>query len=134
MRYAALVLDDLGVLRAAPGLPPDPDVVALVLAVRAAGLRTAVLSNADDVDPAAGFERLADVVCVSGQTGLRKPDPAAFADVARRLGVPTSACVHVDDLPANVRAAAAAGMTGVLHVDLATTTAEVSALLEAPAV
>ena len=128
-----LVVDDLGVLRPAPGRPPDPaGVVAVVRAARRAGVRVAVLSNADDLDPAAGFESFADVVRVSGRTGLRKPDPAAFLDCARRLGVDPADCVAVDDLPANVRAAVAAGMVGVLHRGVDETAEELRVLLDLP--
>jgi HAD superfamily hydrolase (TIGR01509 family) len=128
--YRALVVDDLGVLRPAPGLPlPDDGVAGLVRSARSRGLRTAVLSNADAVDQVAGFADVVDVVCVSGVTGLRKPDPEAFLDCARRLGVPAAECLLVDDAPANVRGAAAAGMTGVLHRDLEQTAAELAVLL-----
>ena len=113
MRYRALVLDDLGVLRDAPGRPVDPALAAAVRRLRERGLRTAVLSNADDVDPL--LPPLVDVVAVSGVTGLRKPDPAASLDVAARLGVAPGECVVVDDVAANVRAAVTTGMTGVLR-------------------
>ena len=127
MRYRALVVDDLGVLRPAPGLVPDGGVAGALRAARERGLRTAVLSNADVVDPL--LDGLADVVCVSGATGLRKPDPAAFLDVVRRLGVAPQECVYVDDLALNVRAAAAVGMTGVRHVGEGTTLEELAVLL-----
>jgi putative hydrolase of the HAD superfamily len=130
VRFRALVVDDLGVLRPGPGRPVGPDGVGvLVRAARSAGLRTAVLSNADVVDPRAGFPALFDVVAVSGVTGLRKPDVAAFRHCAGLLGVEPAACLFVDDAPVNVRGAAAAGMTAVLHRDLAQTTAELGVLL-----
>lgn len=103
--------------------------LAVALAARRAGVRVGVLSNADDVDPAAGFDAFADVVHVSGRTGLRKPDPAAFRACAHALGVEPGECVAVDDLPANVRAAVAVGMVGVLHRDVEQTAAELRVLL-----
>ena len=105
---------------------PEPldDVVPLL---RAAGLRTAVLSNADG-PPRPGLRGLVDVVLLSGETGLRKPDPQAFAGAAARLGVAPGECVHVDDLPANVRGAVQAGLVGVLHRTRAATVAELEAL------
>jgi HAD superfamily hydrolase (TIGR01509 family) len=131
VRYRALVVDDLGVLRPGPGAAPPPDGVAgLVRQARAAGLRTAVLSNAPAVDPAAGFEALVDLVCVSGGTGLAKPDPRAFLDCARRLGVAPQECVLVDDLASNVRGAVRAGMTGVVHHTVEGTAAELAVLLD----
>ena len=121
-----MLLDDLGVL--SQTAEPLVDVVPLL---RAAGLRTAVLSNADG-PPRPGLVGLADVVLLSGVTGLRKPHPAAFLDAAAHLGVPPGECAHVDDLPANVRGAAAAGLVGVLHRTRAETVAELEALLGRP--
>jgi FMN phosphatase YigB (HAD superfamily) len=46
-------------------------------------------------------------------TGHLKPDPAAFAHVARTLGCAPSAIAFLDDQPLNVQAALAAGLHGV---------------------
>ena len=105
--------------------------VAVVCAVRDAGLRTALLSNADLLDQSgAGWDRLFDVRVVSGEVGLAKPSPEVYALTARRLGVAPARCVFVDDLPANVRGAVAAGMTAVLHTSIARTVEELDVLLE----
>ena len=121
--YDALLVDDLGVLSATP----DGSLRPYVECARRSGLLTAVLSNADG--PARpGLAGLGPVV-LSGEVGLRKPDPAVYRLAARLLGVAPERCVVVDDVPANVRGAAAAGMTGVRHVALAVTTAELDALL-----
>jgi putative hydrolase of the HAD superfamily len=133
MRFRALVVDDLGVLRAGPGRPVAADgVAALVRSARERGLATAVLSNADVVDRQAGLDDLVDVVLVSGATGLRKPEREAFVACARRLGVTPDQCVFVDDAPGNVRAAAATGMAAVLHRSLEQTSQEVEVLLGLP--
>lgn len=135
--YDALVLDHGGVLP--PTLPPTPEglaaaggLVAAVLAVRRAGVRTALLSNAELPVTGPGWALLLDAALTSGELGVRKPDPRAYLLVARRLGVAPQRCVFVDDLPANVRGAAAAGMTGVLHRDDDTTLAELAVLLPLP--
>lgn len=84
---------------------------------RAAGIPTGLLSNSWGT----GFypwERLAahfDVQVISGEVGLRKPDPAIYHLAVERLGVPAEACVFVDDLPRNVAAATALGMAGITH-------------------
>lgn len=121
--YDAVLLDDLGVLSQARAGSLMPYVGKL----QATGLQTAVVSNADG-PPRAGLEGLGPVL-LSGETGLRKPDPAAYALAAQRLGVDPARCVVVDDLAANVRGAAAAGMTGVHHVALERTLDELEALL-----
>ena len=118
----ALLVDDLGVLTAHPSLAP------VVTRARAAGVLTAVVSNADG-PPRPGLSDLTDVTVLSGETGLRKPDPAIFALAAARLGVLPQHCVFVDDLAANVRGAVAAGMVGVHHTDFSRTVDELEILL-----
>jgi HAD superfamily hydrolase (TIGR01509 family) len=53
-------------------------------------------------------------VFVSSELGLRKPDPAAFAAVAERIGFQTPEIVFFDDTAENVAGAQAAGMKAVL--------------------
>ncbi|MEM9033418.1 MAG: HAD family phosphatase [Actinomycetota bacterium] len=55
-----------------------------------------------------------DVVVDSSEVGLRKPDPAIYELTLGRLGVEAAAAVFLDDHPANVAAAQALGMGGVL--------------------
>ncbi len=118
----ALVLDDAGVLSAA-----EPGMREVAERARAHGLRVGLLSNAEG--GAHPYGDLVDAAVLAGEAGVRKPQPAAYALVAQRLGVAAGECVVVDDLPANVRGAAAAGMVGVLHRGVATTAAELEALL-----
>jgi putative hydrolase of the HAD superfamily len=104
-----------------------------VRAARRAGVRTGLLSNSwgdalayDD----ALLEELFDAWVISGEVGLRKPDPAIYELAAERLGLPPAACVFVDDLPGNLKPARALGMATVLHRgDAEATLAEVRALL-----
>jgi putative hydrolase of the HAD superfamily len=42
-----------------------------------------------------------------------KPDPAVFKEAAQLLGAPTGACLMIDDSPANIAGAQAAGMAAV---------------------
>jgi epoxide hydrolase-like predicted phosphatase len=108
----------------------------MVDAVRAAkvhGLGTALLSNSwglgyDRADWAALF----DVVVISGEVGLRKPEPAIYRLAAERLGARPEECVFVDDLAHNVRGAAAAGMVGVHHTSVEMTLSELEALFGVP--
>ena len=55
-----------------------------------------------------------DVVC-SAEVGCAKPEAEIYALACRRLGRPAGACVFVDDHDANVAAAEAAGMRGILY-------------------
>jgi epoxide hydrolase-like predicted phosphatase len=131
---SGLVLDYGGVLTdpgAAETAGAEPPLVGVLRSVRARGLRTALLSNADTVDPGmAVLAELFDAVVLSGQVGFGKPDPRIFRLTAHRLGLPPQACLFVDDLAANVRAAAGVGMVGVHHRSVEETMDELAVLLE----
>jgi epoxide hydrolase-like predicted phosphatase len=106
---------------------------AMVTAVRAAhrqGVATALLSNSWGLDyPREGWDQLFDATVISGEVGLRKPDPRIYRLAAERLALRPEQCVFVDDLRPNVRAAVAVGMVAVHHTDAATTVAELEAVL-----
>jgi epoxide hydrolase-like predicted phosphatase len=113
------------------GAGADSRMLRAVATARASGLKTGLLSNSwgnRDSYEFDHFDTLFDAVVISGEVGLRKPDPAIYALVARDLGVLSEQCVFVDDIGANVRGAVAAGMVGVHHVDTDTTLAELEAL------
>ncbi|KAI5069386.1 hypothetical protein GOP47_0015687 [Adiantum capillus-veneris] len=50
---------------------------------------------------------------VSCHTGKRKPDPEAFVDAARQLGLSPSDIIFIDDQSMNVQAAIQTGMIGL---------------------
>ena len=111
------------------GFAHAPDMHDVVRRTRAQGFKTALLSNSWGNDyPREQWHELFDVVVISGEVRMRKPDREIYEYAARELGVPTSACVMVDDLMPNVRGAVAAGMVGVLHVDVRQTMDELEAI------
>jgi putative hydrolase of the HAD superfamily len=115
------------------GMRVDPTMLDVLRAARAAGLRTGLLSNSWGLDyERDGWDALFDAVVISGEVGLRKPDPAIYALAAERMELPPEQIVFVDDLRPNVRAAVAAGMVGVQHVDVGTTVDELEILLGHP--
>lgn len=65
------------------------------------------------------FLALLDDVVVSGTEKVAKPDARVFAIVAERSGLPLDRLVFIDDKSANVEAAIAAGMDGVVFTDAA---------------
>ena len=104
-----------------------PAMVDAVRRVRAAGHRTALLSNSWGLDyDRSDWEQLFDVTVISGEVGLRKPEPEIYLLTAERLGIGPSSCVFVDDLGPNVRAAESVGMTGIRHVTAEQTIAELA--------
>jgi epoxide hydrolase-like predicted phosphatase len=111
-----------------------PAMYDMIRAARGAGFRTALLSNSWGCDeyPRADFPGLFDAVVISGECGMRKPEQAIFLHTAKSLGLEPEQCVFIDDIEANVAAAAACGMTGVHHAEAAQTTAELRGLLGVP--
>ncbi len=113
------------------GARPDPAMTSAVRAARAAGVRTALVSNSWGVD---GYDRdllaeLFDTAVISGEIGVRKPDPRIYALAVERLGVPAEQCVFVDDIRANLMPAAALGMATILHRDARDTVRRLEELL-----
>ena len=58
-----------------------------------------------------------DHVAISAEVGVMKPDAAAYEAILGMLALPASACVFIDDLPANVAAARTLGMHGIVFED-----------------
>ena len=104
--------------------------------VRAAGARTAVLTNniAEGRDfwrNLVPLDELFDVVIDSSEVGMRKPNPAVYLHTLDRLGgIAPTRSAFLDDFPGNVAAAEAVGMIGILvEVDAGPAIAAVDALL-----
>lgn len=113
----------------ADGTPVLAGMGAVLARAKAAGFRTGLLSNSWGLDyNRAGWDQLFDAVVISGEVGLRKPEPEIYRLTADRLGLTPAECVFVDDIRSNITGAAAVGMIGVHHTDLSTTVEELTAL------
>ena len=106
------------------GTDAYPGTVALVRALQAAGIGTAIITasrNCDDVLAAAGIPDLFPVRVdgqVAAQLGLPgKPDPAVFVEAARRLGASPRRTAVVEDALAGVEAGRRGGFALVVGVD-----------------
>ncbi|MCU1675734.1 MAG: HAD-superfamily hydrolase, subfamily variant 3 [Frankiales bacterium] len=112
------------------GTSREPAMVSLVRRARRTGIRTALLSNSWGMSTydRAAWSELFDVIVLSGEVGMRKPDADIYLHTAALLDVPPSDCVFVDDLVINVRGAVTTGMIGVHHESAAATAAELAAL------
>lgn len=91
------------------------DVLALVEAIRAAGYGVHLGTNQDRhrgeyMRQALGYERIFEVLCYSYDLGVAKPDPAFFAEAARRIGADPGEILFIDDHGKNVEGAREAGM------------------------
>ena len=101
----------------------DPDVVALVQEVRAHS-RVALLTNCPSPFFRAIIERhdlvgLFDVIVVSSEVGVAKPDARAYQRVLEQLPTAAGECLMIDDNPANVEGAQAVGMQALLFTSAA---------------
>ncbi len=95
----------------------DRDLVAFIAGLRP-DVKTALISNAwagarDFLQASLPLDAF-DLMIISAEVGLAKPDPAIYRLALERLGVPAEAAVLVDDMPRNLEGAAAVGMRPVL--------------------
>ncbi|GAA1164188.1 hypothetical protein GCM10009630_72950 [Kribbella jejuensis] len=96
----------------------QPAMAALVRRINQRGIRTALLSNSwGNTYPRDTWDGMFDDIVISGEVGLRKPEPEIFRLAAGRLGLEPAECVFVDDLQLNVDGARAVGMTAILHTE-----------------
>lgn len=106
-----------------------PAMVNVVRRAKAAGLATALLSNSWGNDYLRDdWDTLFDAVVISGEVGMRKPEPEIYRHTLALLGRAPGEAVFVDDLMVNVRGAAAVGIIGVHHRGYEETVAELREL------
>jgi epoxide hydrolase-like predicted phosphatase len=101
---------------------PRAEVVDLAREMKAAGLRTALVTNnavefRDFWRRSIPLDELFHQVIDSSEVGLRKPDPRIFELALERLEVPASRAVFLDDYAGNVQAARRVGIRGLLVTD-----------------
>ncbi len=97
--------------------------------------KTALLSNigGDMMDGFFGnddYTALFDTVVLSGDVGIAKPNPEIFKLTCDQLGISPQETIMVDDIPANITAAKAIGMQGIVYKDFRQFKLELTALLE----
>ena len=138
---AAMILADHGVnipvqrlelmLENCMGNRLRPDVLALVSEVKAAGYKTALLTNifAERREWLHGLfpDGTIDVFCDSSEQGLRKPDPAIYQRLTEMLGCDARNIAFIDDFVENLGPARDIGILDILF----TTATETRAALVA---
>jgi putative hydrolase of the HAD superfamily len=95
--------------------------------------QTALLSNAssslrDKLDQF-NLQPLFDHFIISGEVGVRKPDPAIFRLALSRLAIEPAEAVFIDDRPENLAAAAALGIKPILFFSAAELQSDLKKLL-----
>ncbi len=113
------------------GFSTAPAMINVIRRSKQAGLRTALLSNSWGNDYLRDdWDTLFDAVVISGEVGMRKPEPEIYLHTLDLLGCAPEEAVFVDDLDKNVRGAAAVGIIGVHHQSYEETIIELEALFE----
>jgi glucose-1-phosphatase len=95
----------------------DTELVALLQSLRPR-YQTAILSNAwndarDNFTRLFRLDQVFDLLIISAEEGLTKPDPRVYLLAAERLGVRPEEVVFVDDFIENVEGARAVGMVAI---------------------
>lgn len=113
------------------GMKADRTMEMAVVMAKRQGVRTGLISNSwgagrYELDR---FPEMFDGWVISGEEGVRKPDPAIYALGAERIGLTPEDCVFVDDLKGNLKPARAMGMATVHHVTAEETIPQLEDLL-----
>lgn len=96
-----------------------PNSLKLLKELKKRGYITGVITNGPSAlqnhkMDTSGLRPYCDIVVVSGDVGVHKPDPALFAYTAEKLGLKAEECVYVGDHPVNdIQGALSAGMKAV---------------------
>jgi putative hydrolase of the HAD superfamily len=99
---------------------PNPDVCDLIPRL-ASSYRLVLLSNTNELHTARFRPQFADTLrhfaglVLSHEVGARKPRPEIFRHAQQLTGCLPQECVFIDDLPANVAGARAAGWHGIVY-------------------
>lgn len=101
---------------------PRQDVIAKGLELRAAGYRTALITNnikefSDGWRAMIPVEELFEVIVDSSAVGIRKPDLRIYRMTLDQLGVAPENAVFLDDAAGNITAAREVGMHAILVED-----------------
>jgi epoxide hydrolase-like predicted phosphatase len=107
----------------------EDSMTSLVTRAHAAGIRTGLLSNSwgNEYDRS-DWHEMFDVVVISGEVGMRKPERKIFELALDRIGLPGGECAFIDDMAHNVAAASQAGLVGIVHRTFDETAGELEAL------
>lgn len=109
--------EELALLWAASYIP-NPEALAVVDGLRAAGVRVGVFMNSDEyrhryIEDTYHLSDRMDFVGSSNMFGATKPDRVAFERLATHFGFDPTRALYVDDKTSNAEASEAAGMRGL---------------------
>ena len=108
----------------------EEDMWSAVETIKSAGFKTALLSNSwgTSLYPRTRLAGIFDSLVISGEVGMRKPDPRIYALALEQIEVEAQRSVFVDDHPGHLAAATALGMATILHRSPEETIAELESV------
>jgi FMN phosphatase YigB (HAD superfamily) len=94
-----------------------------VVDLHAAGVRTGLLSNSWGMHhyDRTRWAEMFDVLVLSGEHGVRKPDRAIYQKAIDAMGLPAEQLLFVDDIGGNLRPARELGLLTYRHTSVAET-------------
>lgn len=124
-RTGLSMAENLAILQAVPAsLLPDPAMVSLIETLYRAGHRLYALSNMghasiDWLEQHQEFWRFFSGKVVSARVRMIKPEPDIYRYLLVSFDLKAGECFFIDDSPANVAAARALGLQGMVFTDAA---------------
>lgn len=98
------------------GMHPDESMFELVADLRAMGMPVGLLSNSwGNGYPRERLDAAFDMVVISGEVGMRKPNLDIYEYCLAGLGIDAGSTVFVDDAEQNIDGALRAGMRAIRH-------------------
>jgi epoxide hydrolase-like predicted phosphatase len=107
----------------------DQRMAQAVADLHAAGVRTGLLSNSWDMEyyDRSRWAEMFDVVVLSAEHGVRKPDRAIYERAIEAMGLPAEEMVFIDDIGGNLKPARELGLHTYRHTSVAETVAFLAA-------
>lgn len=126
--------ENLAILQAVPpSLLPDPAMLTLMAELHGAGHTLYALSNMghasiDWLEQQQDFWRFFSGKVVSARVRMMKPEPDIYRYLLVSFDLQAAECIFIDDSPANIAAAQALGIRGLIFRDAATCRQQLVAL------
>ncbi|MEH8111621.1 HAD family phosphatase [Aeromonas veronii] len=117
--------ENLAILQAVPAsLLPDPAMLTLIAELHGAGHSLYALSNMghasiDWLEQHQDFWRFFSGKVVSARVRMMKPEPDIYRYLLVSFDLKPAECIFIDDSPANIAAAEALGIRGIVFTDVA---------------
>jgi epoxide hydrolase-like predicted phosphatase len=96
--------------------------IKIIQELKEKGYKLGLLTNdtkemAKDIREVEHLDKYFDLILVSGETGLTKPDKNAYMDFVNKLGIQPGELIYIDDSQTNLDVAEVLGISGILYTN-----------------